>query len=138
VLALEQLGRVAGVFHVLDAALQLAVRVGQHLAVLGGDQGAILSAFSSSSTFSLLITRARLSGGVLRQAGKAASALAMAASTVALLASATLVVDWPVAGLNTGCVRCRVGNDLAVDQVADGGGDVLVVVHQNFKNEKCL
>jgi hypothetical protein len=38
VLALEQLGRVAGVFDVLDAALQLAVRVGQHLAVLGGDQ----------------------------------------------------------------------------------------------------
>ena len=42
---------------------------------------------------------------MLRQAGKAASAEAMAASTVALLASATLVVDWPVAGLNTGCVR---------------------------------
>ncbi len=42
---------------------------------------------------------------MLRQAGKAASAEAMAASTVAWLASATLVVDWPVAGLNTGCVR---------------------------------
>jgi hypothetical protein len=53
----------------------------------------------------LLITRARLSGGVLRQAGKAASAEAMAASTVAWLASATLVADWPVAGLKTGCVR---------------------------------
>jgi len=53
----------------------------------------------------LPITRARLSGGVLRQAGKAAWAEAMACSTVALLARATLVWDSPVAGSNTGWVR---------------------------------
>ena len=42
VLALEQFGRVAGVLDVLDAALQLAQRVAQHLAVFGGEQGADL------------------------------------------------------------------------------------------------
>ena len=42
VLTLEQFGGIRGVFDVLDAALQLAQRVAQHLAVLGGDQGAEL------------------------------------------------------------------------------------------------
>ncbi len=36
-LALEQLGGVTGVFHVLDAALQFASGVAEYLAVLGGD-----------------------------------------------------------------------------------------------------
>ena len=39
-----------------------------------------------------------------------------------------LVVDWPVAGLKTGWVR-RVGHQLAVNQVANGGSDVVIVVH---------
>jgi hypothetical protein len=38
VFALEQFGRVAGVLHVFDAALQFAQAVGQHLAVLVGDE----------------------------------------------------------------------------------------------------
>ena len=66
---------------------------------------AISSACCSSKFFNFIITRARLSGGVSRQAGKAAAALAMARSTVAVLASSTLVFEAPVAGLNTGCAR---------------------------------
>ncbi|MPN03914.1 hypothetical protein SDC9_151149 [bioreactor metagenome] len=38
VFALEQLRCVAGVFDIFNAALQLAVRIGQHLAVFGGDE----------------------------------------------------------------------------------------------------
>ena len=38
VLALEQLGRIAGVFHVFHAALQLAMGIGQGLAMLSRDQ----------------------------------------------------------------------------------------------------
>ena len=45
--------------------------------------------------------RARLATGVLRHAGKAASAAAIASSTVALLASATCLTTFPVAGLKT-------------------------------------
>ena len=39
-LAFEQFGRVAGVFHVFNAALQLAHGIGQYFAVLSGHQGA--------------------------------------------------------------------------------------------------
>ena len=40
VLAFEQFGGVAGVFHVFNTALQLAHGIGQHFAVLSSDQGA--------------------------------------------------------------------------------------------------
>jgi hypothetical protein len=62
-----------------------------------------LSWFSSSRN--LNITRARRIGGVSAQAGKAACAAATAASTSALLASATWPVTAPVAGLNTSARR---------------------------------
>jgi hypothetical protein len=39
-------------------------------------------------------------------------------------------------GVEHGLRALGVGNELAVDQVADGGGDVLVVVHGDF-NKKC-
>jgi hypothetical protein len=46
-----------------------------------------------------------------------------------LLASATFRLDWPVAGVEHGLGALGVGNELAVDQVADSGGDVLIVIH---------
>ncbi len=58
-----------------------------------------------SSSRNLNITRARRIGGVSAQAGKAAWAAATAASTSARLASATLPVAVPVAGLKTSWVR---------------------------------
>ena len=132
VLALEQLGRVAGVFDVLDAALQFAVRVVQHLAVLGGDErGDLVGVFFQQHLQLALITRALERRRVAP--GRKAFSARQWASTVAGPASATLVDEVPVAGLNTGCTRPLLGNDLAVDQVADGGGDVLVVFHGDFK-----
>ena len=65
----------------------------------------ILSALSSKSCLKRNITRARLRGGVLRHAGKAASAALIASSTVALLAKATWRSTKPVAGLKTSCTR---------------------------------
>ena len=53
---------------------------------------------SSSSCLKRYITRARLAGGVSRQAGKAAWALLMACSTVVLEARATRLVTRPWAG----------------------------------------
>ena len=47
------------------------------------------------------MTRARRSGGVAAQAGQAAAAAATALSTSSALASATLAVSSPEAGLNT-------------------------------------
>jgi hypothetical protein len=61
-----------------------------------------------------------LSGGVARQAGKAACASAMAAATVAASASCTRA-DRPVAGLNTSAMRLPPATMLAADQVAEGG-----------------
>ena len=61
----------------------------------------ICSAFSSNNCLKRNITRARFMGGVLRHAGKAACAAAIASSTVFLLARATCLVTAPVAGLNT-------------------------------------
>ena len=55
----------------------------------------------SSSSFSLNITRARRSGGVLAQAGQAALAAATAVSTSDALAMATRALTSPEAGLNT-------------------------------------
>ena len=49
--------------------------------------------------------RARFRGGVLRQAGKAALAAAMASLTVAPEAIATCLMTSPVAGFVTGKVR---------------------------------
>jgi hypothetical protein len=49
--------------------------------------------------------RARLIGGVARHSGNAASAAAMASSTVARPASATCRMARPVAGLKTSWVR---------------------------------
>ena len=51
------------------------------------------------------MTRARRCGLVAAQAGCAAAALAMACSTSALLAKATLACTSPVFGLNTSPVR---------------------------------
>src|SRR5690606_6416212 len=66
---------------------------------------AILSMFSSSSCLKRNMTRARISGGVLAQPGKAAAATFTAASSSLLLASATLAWTSPVAGLNTSAER---------------------------------
>ena len=57
--------------------------------------------FSSISCLKRNMTRARISGGVADHFGKASSATFTAASTSALLASATLAWTSPVAGLNT-------------------------------------
>ncbi len=65
----------------------------------------IASAFCSSSSLKRNMMRARLMGGVSRQAGKAASAVAMACSSVWLDAKATWRATWPVAGLKTSWVR---------------------------------
>ncbi|MNN60390.1 hypothetical protein D3C81_1755690 [compost metagenome] len=65
----------------------------------------IRASFCSSSCLKRNITWARLAGGVLRQAGKAALAESMACCTVCLLARATLWIAWPVDGLKTSAVR---------------------------------
>ncbi|MNT28372.1 hypothetical protein D3C72_1640550 [compost metagenome] len=65
----------------------------------------IRASFCSSSCLKRNITWARLAGGVLRQAGKAALAESIASCTVARLASSTLRTAWPVDGLKTSAVR---------------------------------
>jgi hypothetical protein len=136
VLALEQLGRVARVFHVLDAALQLAVRIGQHLAVFGGDQGGDLVGIFFEQDFQLAhhtraLERRRVApggeGGFGRGDGGFHRGLAGQGHAGGRLAGGG-VED----GLRALAIQ-RGGNELAVDQVADGGGDVLVVVHGDFK-----
>ena len=65
----------------------------------------ISSECSSSSCLYRNMICARFAGGVSRHAGNAASAAAMAVSTVALVASATCVRTEPVAGSKTSCIR---------------------------------
>ncbi len=63
------------------------------------------SAFSSSNCLKRNMMRARLIGGMSRHAGKAASAAAMASSTVCRDAMATCRATLPVAGFVTGSGR---------------------------------
>ncbi|MCY1413796.1 hypothetical protein D9M71_292330 [compost metagenome] len=63
------------------------------------------ASFCSSSCLKRNSTWARLAGGVLRQAGKAALAASMACWMVARLARPTLRWASPVDGLNTSAVR---------------------------------
>ncbi len=122
VLALHQVRHAAGELDHLDAALDVALGVGQRLAVLGGEQGGerihVLAAISSRN---LNITRARRCGLVAAQAGCAACALAIAASTSALVAQAR---PWPAprryCGLNTSPKRPEVPlTVLPADEMAD-------------------
>jgi len=64
--------------------------------------------FFSRRSLNLKSTRARRSGGVAAQAGKAAAAAATAASTSDGLASGTWALTSPVAGLNTSLARPEV------------------------------
>ncbi len=66
---------------------------------------AILSLLASSSCLKRNMTWARLAGGVLRQAGKAALAESMAAWMVPRSASSTWRTGSPMDGLKTGAVR---------------------------------
>ncbi|MCY1536809.1 hypothetical protein D9M68_722800 [compost metagenome] len=63
------------------------------------------ASFCSSSCLKRNSTWARLAGGVLRQAGKAALAASMACCTVARLARPSVWMASPVDGLNTSVVR---------------------------------
>ncbi|MCY1414621.1 hypothetical protein D9M71_300760 [compost metagenome] len=62
-------------------------------------------AFCSSSSLKRLSTRARRSGVVADQAGKAALAEATASLSSRMLASGTCALIWPVAGLRTSAKR---------------------------------
>ena len=74
-LALQQMRDAAGELDDLDAARDLALRVGEHLAVLGGDRcGPARRARGRAVRRNLNMTRARVSGGVAAQAGNAARA----------------------------------------------------------------
>ena len=133
VLAFEQLGRVARVLHVLNTALQLAVRIGQHLAVLGGDQGSDLVGVLFEQNLELAhhpgaLQRRRVApggeGGLGGGNGGFHCGLARQRYAGGRLAGG---------GVEHGLRALVVCNELAVDQVADGGGDVLVVVHDDYK-----
>ena len=81
------------------------------------------------SSRNLNSTRARRCGLVAAQPGKAACALAIAFSTSALLASATLACTSPVFGLNTSPVRPDVpATCFAADEMADVTHGVLPFV----------
>lgn len=67
--ALQQFRHIAGVFDILDAALQFAQGVAEHLAVLGGDQLADGIGVLLQQILSFIMMRARFNGGVSRQAG---------------------------------------------------------------------
>ena len=129
VLALEQLGRVAGVFHVLDAALQLAVGIGQHLAVLGGDHRSDLVGVFFEQHFELAHHAGALQrrcvapgreGGFGRGNGGFHRGLARQGHAGGRLAGG---------GVEHRLRAFGVGDELAVDQMADGLGHVVIVLH---------
>ena len=98
--ALEQVRDAAGELDHLEAAGHLAERVGQHLAVLGGDQRGDLAPcrwFTSSRNANS--TCVRLASDVCAQSGDAAWRVPTTSSTVAAEARSSSPVTSPVAGL---------------------------------------
>ena len=83
VAALEQVRDAAGELHDLLAARHLAGGVGEHLAVLGGDDRGELAARSLSSSRKRKTTWVRAATEVAAQPGAAAAALAMTRSASA-------------------------------------------------------
>ena len=121
VLALEQLGGVAGVLHVLDAALQLAQRIGQYLAVLGRDQGAQLIGMLLQQHFQV----AHDTGALERRRGAPGRVSGLRAGN-RLLDGSFVGQQHTLFGAAGGWVEhvlraAAAGNPLAVDQVGNGG-----------------
>ena len=110
----------AGEIDHLDAARDLAERIGVGLAVLLRDGAGDVVGVLSSSCLEAEHRRARFSGGVSPQPAAACLAAATAASTSAAVESGSSAVCSPVAGLKTGASAPRGGRDLAaVDGVLD-------------------
>ena len=103
--ALQQVRHAGGELDVLQPAGDLAECVGDHLAVLGGDDPGQLVLSRCSSSRNSNSTAARFDSEACRHSRAASFADATAASTSATLASPTEPVCSPVAGLNTGEVR---------------------------------
>ncbi len=94
----------AGEFDDLLAAADLAEGVGDHLAVLAGDDLGQLTLALVEQLAELEQDRVRLASEVSRQAGNAAAAASITARASSTLARATSPVTSPVAGLVTGAV----------------------------------
>ena len=102
--ALEQMRDTAGEFDDLLAAADLAERVGDHLAVLAGDDLGQLALALVEQLAEANRIAVRLASEVSRQAGNAAAAASITARASSTLASATWPVTSPVAGFVTGAV----------------------------------
>ena len=112
----------AGVLHHLETAEDVALRVGERLALFGVESvWAMRLMFSRTSACSFSMMRARAAIGVFFQVLNAALAEATAASISASVANGTCASTCCVAGLTTSChsVDLRL-DELAVEQHFDG------------------
>jgi len=99
VLALEQLGDAAGELNDIDAALNFALSVAQHFAVLGGDGARQVCLVEVQQFQEAEHDACAPDGGRVGPAGKAAAAAATARSTSSAVPSVTWRATAPVAGL---------------------------------------
>ena len=121
VLALHQMRDAAGELDHLEAALDVALGVGDGLAVLAGEDSRPACRMSrSTSSTNFISTRARRCGLVAAQAGCAALAFSTAARTSALEASGTLARDRAVHRLEDVAEAARRALDvLAADEMRE-------------------
>ena len=119
VAALQQVRDPARELDDLEPARDLAERVGEHLAVLGGEEPRDVLAVLWNSSRTRNRISARRESDVARHAGNAAFAAATARSTSSMDAKSTAPVCLPVAGLYTGPLRPDFPATPSADPVVD-------------------